>query len=394
MPSNSHADTDPRQPASVWGQCVLGLPRPLCFCVPNFDCFEHKQNPCNCPLLLPTGEDPHFTLDGISCPNALSQLAATGVKWQWGKGGRDGSGCRQKGTEQVFDDPIGAHQNHPAGSSSQSPLQQILQGDKLRSNVIVTTNRARAKGTENPRKKWTIFSITEEKNTLCPHLNHNRSKPTMQTVQNYPHTMVLRAGRIFRLCETKLLFHQWGKQSLMRTVNGGTITTKALCPVPLSDADAEGPLLLHDQKRIWPALATEHSRAQPETGTGRKYLLLNSVSGGVANGMVGQTRDRSLAFPNQYVPLPSLNTNFTTWNEPNVFLFPHVWSMAGIRNTKICHLNHLWLKRAERNMNSHSHTPVPHSFQRLTSQVFLLFGFAVSKPKGPLWQWREAAGVC
>lgn len=32
-------------------------------------------------------------------------------------------------------------------------------------------------------------------------------------------------------------------------------------------------------------------------------------------------------------------------------------------------------------MNSHSHTPVPHSFQRLTSQVFLLFGFSVSKPK-------------
>lgn len=80
---------------------------------------------------------------------------------------------------------------------------------KLLNNIrLLTTNRARAKGTEDPRKKRSCFSIIEEKNTLCPLLNHKHSKPTMQTVQSYPHTMVLKARRIFRLCETKLSLHK------------------------------------------------------------------------------------------------------------------------------------------------------------------------------------------
>lgn len=44
-------------------------------------------------------------------------------------------------------------------------------------------------------------------------------------------------------------------------------------------------------------------------------------------------------------------------------------------------------------MNSHSHTPVPQSLQRLTFQAFLLFEFSVSKPKRPLWQWRKVADL-
>lgn len=141
-------------------------------------------------------------------------------------------------------------------------------------------------------------------------------------------------------------------------------------------------------------LSTAQSPARDSERGGHKKNTFEFSIWGVASGVAGEARDRYLAFPNQYVPLPSLNTNFTTLNKPNIFLFPHLWSMAGIRNTKICHLNHLLLKRAERNMNSHSHTPVPHSFQRLTSQVFLLFGFSVSKPKWPLGQWREAADLC
>lgn len=194
-------------------------------------------------------------------------------------------------------------------------------------------------------------------------------------------------------CQTTLLFHKCRKQSLMKVVSGVTIITQALGPVLLSPVDSEGPLVLfHDQNRIWLVFAIEHStEPSHRQQEGRhKYILLNLVFGGWQMAWQGrqETGIRHFQISTSLFPL-LIRIIFRTLNKPNISLSTPLIK----RNTKICHLSHLLLKRAEKNMNSHSHTPVPHSFQRLTSQVFLLFGFSVSKPKWPLWQWREVADL-
>lgn len=152
--------------------------------------------------------------------------------------------------------------------------------------------------------------------------------------------------------------------------------------------------------RIWLVSAMEHQpRAQPATELAGilaiQWKVLYTFKFGIWgwSGVAGEARETGIWISKSICPSSLSNTQFTTLNKPNISFSLPTPLMNGCYKKK-SHLQSLLIKGAEKNMNSHSHTPVPHSFQRLTSQVFLLFGFSVSKPKRALWQWRKAVDLC